>query len=150
MLQLLRTHSDNPFFTGLTAVLDKELAGLYPLQQHEYAPHNKMPGNATTVIALWNDVPVGCGCFKKIDDETIEIKRMFVDPEHRGKGIAGTILTELEKWAKELSFSKARLETGTKQEAAIHLYQKMGYHITENYGPYIGMETSICMFKILH
>jgi len=149
MLQLLCTNSDHPFFIELTAALDKELASLYPQSQQHYAPLNKMPGNTTTLIALLNDNPVGCGCFKKKDEETIEIKRMYVDPAHRGKGIANTILTELENWANELSFSKARLETGTKQHAAIHLYKKMGYHIIENYEPYINMETSICMFKIL-
>jgi GNAT superfamily N-acetyltransferase len=70
---------------------------------------------------------------------------MFTLPEHRGKGIGFKILGELEKWAKEEGYTRAVLETGYLQKDAIHLYQKAGYEITENYGQYIGVENSVCM-----
>ena len=72
---------------------------------------------------------------------------MFTLPEYRGKGIAKTILTELENWAKEENYTTAILETGHLQYDAIGLYQKMGYVITENFGQYIGVENSVCMSK---
>jgi GNAT superfamily N-acetyltransferase len=56
---------------------------------------------------------------------------------------------ELEKWVKELSYSKCILETGKRQPEAIALYQKNGYHIIPNYGQYIGMENSVCFKKEL-
>jgi GNAT superfamily N-acetyltransferase len=84
-----------------------------------------------------------------MDDTSVEIKRMFVQPAERGKGIARSILTGLELWAKETGFSYTMLETGNNQPEAIALYQKAGYTVIPNYGQYSGMETSICMRKAL-
>ena len=72
---------------------------------------------------------------------------MFVLNELRGKGLAQSMLLELETWAHELGFSFAVLETLYRQKAAIGMYQKVGYVITDNYAPYIGVEYSICMKK---
>ena len=78
---------------------------------------------------------------------TVEIKRMFVRPENRGSGAAKQLLDELEKWAIEFGCSRAVLETGMKNPEAIRFYTKSGYATIENYGQYVGMETSICMAK---
>jgi GNAT superfamily N-acetyltransferase len=72
---------------------------------------------------------------------------MFVRPEYRGKGIAGSILKELETWAGELGFEKVILETGKAQPEAIGLYTKSGYAIIPNYGQYEQVENSVCMTK---
>lgn len=74
---------------------------------------------------------------------------MFVKSTERGQGIAYKILSELELWAKESGFTHTILETGDKQHEAIALYQKLCYAITENYGQYSDLETSICMRKEL-
>jgi len=76
-----------------------------------------------------------------------EIKRMFVRPERRGRGIARSILSELETWAGELGFLECILETGLKQPEAIELYRKSGYETIPNYGQYEGVENSVCMRK---
>jgi len=55
----------------------------------------------------------------------------------------------LENWAKELGFTKAILETGTKQHEAINLYRKHSYSQIPNYGQYADLETSICFVKNL-
>ena len=82
---------------------------------------------------------VGCGAFKKYDDETVEIKRMFVRPENRGQGIGVEILKRIGKMGKrEIDFKSAVLETGKKQPEAIRLYQKTGYELIPNYGQYEG------------
>ena len=148
-LKLLRTDNGHPFFMLLIKQLDADLLHRYPDIQAQYTPHNTIAKDTPVVIGLANDQPVGCGCFKKLDEETIEIKRMFVIPAYRGRQIAGTILTELEKWAKEISFSRAVLELADRQPEAFHLYKKIGYTVIENYGPYVGMKNSICMCKIL-
>ena len=103
--------------------------------------------NPNVVILYLKEKAVGCGCFKKYDKNTIEIKRMFVSPEVRGMGLAQTILIELESWASSLGYSSSVLETLYKQKEAIALYQKTGYGIVINYHPYIGLENSICMRK---
>jgi putative acetyltransferase len=74
----------------------------------------------------------------------MEFKRMFVSSNDRNKGVASQILKELEKWAKELNYSKCILETGNH---VVNFYKKNGYQIIPNYDQYIGMESSICCEK---
>lgn len=144
-----RTTSNDPDFKILVAELDKDLTSRYEERQAVYDQYNKVP-DLETVVVVYNDhVPVGCGAFKAFDETSVEIKRMFVAVDQRGKGIASAILKELETWAIESGYTTAVLETGTKQHEAIALYKKLGYTITENYGQYIGMDTSICMKRSL-
>jgi GNAT superfamily N-acetyltransferase len=147
--ELKRTNSDSADFGELIKGLDKELWETYPTVQGEYAPHNKVENLETVIVAYTDGRPVGCGCFKKVDDDTVEMKRVFVQSGARGNGIATTIMAGLEKWAKELNHKYAILETGILQKEAIHVYKKTGYIVTPNYEPYIGKEYSVCMKKML-
>ena len=149
MISANRTTSTDPAFQALVRILDKELWVRYPTEQANYEPHNKIENNNTVVIVHDDAKPIGCGCFKKFDDNTIEIKRMFVDPAYRGRGVSKMIMNELEQWAKELHFTRAVLETGFNQPEAIGLYQKCGYKQIPNYGPYVNMTTSLCMEKFI-
>ena len=90
---------------------------------------------------------LGCGAFKEYQPKVAEIKRMFVLPEARGKGIAVAILNELEAWAAAAGYESTILETSVKLKSAIALYKKSGYQTIENYGQYIGVESSVCMKK---
>jgi GNAT superfamily N-acetyltransferase len=72
---------------------------------------------------------------------------MFVRAERRGRGIAKSILSELEMWAGELRFSECILETGKKQPEAIRLYEKSGYEKIPSFGQYLNVENSVCMKK---
>jgi GNAT superfamily N-acetyltransferase len=149
-IELKRTNSTDPDFRSLITQLDDELNERYgELMQSTYDQHNHIIDIATVVVAYNNDIPAGCACFKKYDNASAEIKRMFVKNAERGKGIANKILSELELWAKENGFVYAILETGDKQHEAIALYQKLGYAITPNYGQYADLATSICMRKKL-
>ena len=149
MIRLQRTTSDNEDFRLLIAELDKELQSRYEERQAIYDRYNIIENNGNVVIAYKDEMPVGCGCFKKFDDRSVEIKRMFVRPEYRGQKIAASILQQLENWAIEFNISGTILETGIKQHEAIHLYRKSGYIVVENYGPYKGLPESICMQKNL-
>lgn len=100
------------------------------------------------LVVYENEEAVGCGAFKKYDENTAEIKRMFVHPNHRNKGLARTILQELETWANDFGFTSYILETSPKLTSAIALYEKTGYKLIPNYGQYIGVENSICMKKV--
>lgn len=150
LITLYRTNSDNKDFHLLVAKLDKDLEDRYNELQLFYRQFNKIDNNPTVVVAYEDDQPVGCGCIKPFDEESVEVKRMFVADEHRGKGIGAAILKELEKWAAELNYKYIVLETGNRQPEAIHLYQKAGYSVIPNYGQYAGKEdSSICMRKEL-
>ena len=148
MKKITRTCSDNPDFGKLTSMLDEEMDSRYGGLQKHFAPFNKIESNKNVVIAYYGDLPVGCGCYRKFDDTSVEIKRMFVAPGHRGSGLA-EILKEIETMAKENGFSRAVLETGIRQPEAIALYQKMGYERMENFGHYAGSTNNICMQKAL-
>ncbi len=149
MLKITRTDSDNADFQELVRLLDADLAIRDGAEHSFYAQFNKIDAIRHVVVAYENDFAVGCGAIKKYDDETAEIKRMFVRLEARGKGIGVKVLTELENWATELNFSATILETGFKQPEAIRLYEKSAYEIMPNYGQYEGVENSVCMKKML-
>jgi len=129
--------------------LDKELAIRDGEEHSFYAQYNKIDAIKYVVVAYEDENPVGCGAVKKFAENAMEVKRMFVPFESRGKGIASLVLQELEKWTAELGYANCVLETGYKQPEAIRLYEKNGYSKIPNYGQYIGMDNSICFEKVL-
>lgn len=147
MIRLIRTNSDNTDFRTLVQLLDADLAEKDGDDHAFFKQYNKIDMIRHVVVAYDEDIAVGCGAFKSYNSETAEIKRMFVQPEHRGKGIAGKVLNALEQWAAEEGFTGCILETGKKMTDAIRLYQRKNYQLTENYGQYIGVESSVCMKK---
>jgi GNAT superfamily N-acetyltransferase len=149
LLKIVKTTSENPDFSALITALDKSLWERYPELKSNYWGNNIIELNPNVVVIYLDEKPVACGCFKKYDKNTMEIKRMFVSPEARGLGLAKKILQELELWAQELGFSFSVLETLYNQKEAISLYQKVGYTIVDNYEPYVGLENSICMKKAI-
>ncbi len=146
-VRIVKTTSENPDFVNLIKALDESLWERYPELKSDYWGNNILELNPNVVVVYLDDKAVACGCFKKYDENTIEIKRMFVLPEARGLGIAQNILSELELWANHLGYSFSILETLYKQKEAIALYQKAGYVIVDNYEPYVGLKNSICMRK---
>lgn len=149
MLRLLRTNSTHADFIELVKHLDAELAERDGKDHSFYAQFNKIDLIRYAVVVYENNTPIACGAIKEFAAQIMEVKRMFTLPNHRGKGIAGKVLNELEDWAAELSYTKCVLETGKRQPEAIQLYQKSGYNIIPNYGQYAGVENSVCFEKNL-
>ena len=149
MITLARTTSQNKDFQELIRLLDEGLWERYGEIQGPYVALNKVENNQTVIVAYVEGIAQGCGCFKQLQHSVVEIKRMFVREEARGKGIASALLKELESWAIELGNTIAILETGTKQIEAIGMYKKSGYSQMDNYEPYIGMPYSVCFQKDL-
>ena len=148
-MQLLRTDNTNPDFIALVKQLDADLAVSDGDEHAFYDQYNKIDTIKHTIVAYIDKVPVGCGAIKEFDANTMEVKRMFTKDDQRSKGIASTLLAELEQWAKELDYHRCILETGLKQPAAIRLYKKKGYEVISNYGQYEGVANSVCFEKIL-
>lgn len=148
-MRLLKTDSSDNDFIKLVAKLDAYLKVIDGDEHAFYAQHNTIDKLNHVIIAYERDQPVGCGAIKAFDGNTMEVKRMFTDPDVRGKGIATKVLTELEQWALELGFNKCILETGKRMPDAINLYKKNGYTPIPNYGQYIGVENSVCFEKEL-
>jgi GNAT superfamily N-acetyltransferase len=148
-MTIIRTNSENKDFIELVKLLDANLAIRDGKDHSFYAQYNKIDKIKYVVVAYENNKPIACGAIKDFAPQVMEVKRMYTLPENRGKGIAQKLLTELETWAKELSYAKCILETGKKQPEAIQLYKKSGYKIIPNYGQYIGIENSVCFEKEL-
>jgi putative acetyltransferase len=108
-----------------------------------------VPGGAF-VIARLHQEPVGCGALRPLREGIGEIKRMFVEPRARGRGIARKILRELEAIAERTGYNAVWLETGTLQPEAIALYETSGYKRIDCYGQYVDNPLSICFEKRLH
>jgi putative acetyltransferase len=149
MIEFKRVISDDKDFEKLVVLLDAYLSVLDGEDHAFYAQFNKSSLLKNALVCYEEGKPIGIGAYKEFEPNVVEIKRMFTLPEHRGKGIAKAILTELEQWAKEENYTVAILETGLRQVEAIGLYQKLGYQITDNYGQYFGVENSVCMKKII-
>jgi GNAT superfamily N-acetyltransferase len=144
-----RTTANDAHFQFLVKNLDHELWNELKEDQATYDQYNVVVDIPTAVVAYSNEEPVACGCFKQFNEETVEIKRMFVQKNHRGKGLSKQILFELEQWAKEKNYRFSVLETSIHFTTARKLYTGNGYEITPNYGQYAGLPESVCMRKRL-
>ncbi len=149
MIQFIRTDSANTDFIQLVAALDADLRIRDGEEHAFYAQFNKIDTIKHVIVAYENSIAIGCGAIKPFAPDCMEVKRMFVLPEHRGKHIATAILEQLENWAVELKNSTCILETGTRQPEAIALYTKCGYERMDNYGQYAGVVNSVCFSKRL-
>ena len=149
MLSIKKTTSSNLDFISLVKRLDADLAIRDGEDHSFYAQFNNIDVLKYALVCYENNIPCGCGAIKEHNQGVMEVKRMYVVAERRGKGIATRILSELEEWIIELSYEKCILETGKRQPEAIALYIKNGYRIISNYGQYAGVENSVCFEKVL-
>ena len=146
---VIRTNSDHADFGPLVRLLDQDLALKNGSANDFFAQFNKIDHLKNVVLVYLNNQAVGCGAFKEYSEGIVEIKRMYVRNELRGKGLSRFVLCELEHWAQELGHQRCILETGDKMIEAIGLYTKSGYKVIPNYGQYADVESSICFEKLL-
>jgi ribosomal protein S18 acetylase RimI-like enzyme len=104
---------------------------------------------AIFLIACLDGEPIGCGAIRHLDDDTAEVKRLYVAPPGRRQGIARRVLAELERHAVAFGYQALRLETGILQPEAQRLYESCGYRSISAFGCYAGNPTSVCYEKAL-
>jgi len=128
-----------PDAQNLVEALDAELSQHYDAEQRHglslaaiFQPHIRF------FIAYLDDVAVGCGGIALFEDFA-EVKRMYVRPNARGRGIAQTILAHLETTARASGRNHLRLETGERQPAAMRLYERAGFQPCGAFGDYAAM-----------
>ncbi|MGN9837799.1 GNAT family N-acetyltransferase [Nonomuraea sp. H19] len=131
----------------LTALLDAAFAELVA----RYGPEGRsqVRAGARYLVASVDDRAVGCGAVQPVDSGTGELKRMYVLPEYRGRGIAKSLLSALEELAAGLGYRRLRLATGVRQPEAIALYERCAYVLTEPYGKYVDAPLTRCYAKAL-
>lgn len=115
----------------------------------QYIPYNKLDDIHDVIVVYDDRKPIGCASFKKYKGDCAEVKRVYICPEYRGRGISLRLMERLETAAKEKGFHYFVLESGEPLIAAMALYRRIGYKVIPNYGPYRDMKDSICMRKEL-
>ena len=150
-IRFLQSDGGNPDFVELCHELDIFLNELVGGEENraEYIPYNQLDDIHDVILAYDHNTPIGCAAFKKYDNECAEVKRVFLKPEYRGRGISKKLMAQLENAVKAKGYRYLILESGEPLVAAMALYKKIGYGIIPNYGPYADMPDSICMKKKL-
>lgn len=143
------TDRDDPDFHSLIPLLDAELDEANQADHQKCVPFNKVDTLLAVVLMYVDNKAIGCGSCKKFDDQTIELKRMYVRKEFRHQGYAKRIVKELEALGRGWGYAFAVLETGNFLTGANALYRSLNYQTIPNYGPYKDIETSVCMRKHL-
>ncbi len=106
-----------------------------------------------TVLVRADGDPVATGSLRlepHLPGGTGELKRMYVRPPWRGRGLSRQVLVALERAAEELGLRRLVLETGLRQTAALALYRGAGYRRIANWGPYVDEPGSVCLGRWLH
>nr|WP_315032796.1 GNAT family N-acetyltransferase [uncultured Chryseobacterium sp.] len=148
-MTIKRLDSTHPHFQSLVKHLDATLAEHNGDDNDFFTQFNTIDTLKQCIVIYVDEVPAACGAFKVFSENTVEIKRMYTDPQFRKRGLASALVTELENWAKEMGFQKAILETSKELTSAISVYEKSGFYKIPNYGQYIEVDTSVCYEKEL-
>ena len=150
-LEIRRQPLDSPDAQRLIAALDAELSALFPepgANHFSLAATQVAEGDGAFLVAYDRDMPVGCGAVRRLDAETAELKRMYVAPSHRGRGVGRRIVAALEDEARTLGVSRMVLETGSRLDRAIAMYRGVGYAAIPLFGEYLASPaTSRCFGK---
>lgn len=140
---------DSPAAQQLIAEVQAEYVRRYggeditPVDPAEFAPPN-----GSFLVVYLNGVPVACGGWR-VSAADGEIKRMYVSPRARGRGLARRVLAELEARIAAAGLPRVILETGTKQPEAIALYTSSGYTPIPGFGVYRDEPGCRCFAKPL-
>lgn len=152
VIQIAPVPLTSPDAQALIARLDADLAARYPdpADVHSALAVEEVAGDTGVfLVATVAGEPVGCGARRQIAPGTGEIKRMYVAPAHRGRGLGYRLLSELERHARRLGLSRLVLETGAAQPEALKLYRRSGFTDIPRFGEYENSPASICLGKSL-
>jgi putative acetyltransferase len=138
----------------LIAALNADLAARYPGESNDHeqlTPAQLADGLGVFLVARVDGAACGCGAVRRREPGTGELKRMYVKPANRGRGIGRQMLSELESAARQMGLTRLVLETGERQPEAISLYQSCGYTRIPCFGEYALFEGdgSVCFEKSL-
>lgn len=146
-MQIVVTAFDNPDAVKLIAEVQQEYVVRYgdedatPLDPAEFAPPRGL-----FLVAYVDGTPAACGGWRARETD-VELKRMYVSPAFRGRGLARAILAELERTAGEAGYHRVILETGQRQPEALALYRSAGYEPVPSFGYYADAPEAVHLGK---
>ena len=141
---------ESPEVAALITSMYREEAVLYgETPEGAFPPLELLPGRSVFLVGRLGGEIIGCCAVIPYAEDVAEVKRMYVQPAWRNRGLAGEMLAELERRAVAMGYRSVRLETGARQPAAIRLYRQSGYRRIPCYGLYAGDPLSACFEKAL-
>jgi GNAT superfamily N-acetyltransferase len=129
---------DHPDVGRLTADQQAEIRARYGGAGEPGTPPSATDISVVLVARDDAGTAIGCGALRSLGDAAAELKRMYVVPAARGRGVARAVLAGLEEAARERGWTTLRLETGPRQAEAVGLYTGAGYRPIAAYGGYVG------------
>lgn len=150
-VQIVPVQATEPDVRRLVDALTAELAGsgYTPEQTFGYSAERLAQAGVHLVGARVADELTGIAGVEITSDGSAELKRFYVVPAHRGSGIADALLDALAAYAADRGVRTLRLETGDQQHAAMSFYARHGFRVIPRFGPYIDIQTSVCMQRDL-
>jgi GNAT superfamily N-acetyltransferase len=149
---MLRAAFDSPDVAALTDAQQEEMRGIYE-GEADIGPTREAamfePPDGVFLVTRVDGRAVACGGICRFDQTRGELKRMYVVPEARGRGLGRSLLVALEDEARRLGYDALVLETGDRQPEAIGLYASSGYEQIPCYPPYDSRALSLCFEKLL-
>lgn len=143
------TSYDHPDAVALIAEVQQEYVVRYgdvdgtPVDPAEFAPPRGL-----FLVAYVDGTPAACGGWRAHGADA-ELKRMYVSPAFRGRGLARAVLEALERTAAEAGFARVILETGQRQPEAIALYRSSGYEPVPSFGFYAEAPEAVHLGKVV-
>ncbi|HEY2544099.1 MAG TPA: GNAT family N-acetyltransferase [Gaiellaceae bacterium] len=144
---------DSPDVEVLTTAQQAEMRGIYA-GEADIGPTREAamfvePDGIFLVVRDDEGITVACGGVARFDETRGELKRMYVVPAARGRGLGRRLLVDLEDAARRLGYRALVLETGDQQPEALGLYESSGYERIPCYPPYDSRALSLCFEKPL-
>jgi putative acetyltransferase len=146
--QIVEERPDSPDASALIDELENHLASLYPREsRHGYSVEKLLREEVAFFVVREDGLPAGCGGVQLYGTEYGELKRMYVRPRFRGRGLGRLVLEHLADHARRNGVGLLRLETGIYQKEAIGLYEGFGFTRVPPFGAYEEDPLSVFMEK---
>ncbi|MFG1645684.1 GNAT family N-acetyltransferase [Amycolatopsis sp. NPDC049252] len=139
--------ADDGFLRALVTAMTAELVVVYNLPVDAQPP--PLHPQTRYLLARDGDRAIGCCAVEPVEPGLYELKRMFVAPDARGTGVSSALVTSSERLARAAGEARIRLETGTRQPAAMRLYERAGFRRVPNFPPHEADPESVCYEKAL-
>lgn len=152
-MQIRKSALTSPDAKRLIAALNAELTSTHPepgSTHFSLSGEEVADGQGAFFVAWLDGIAAGCGAVRRLDESTAELKRMYVEPQARGRGIGRALVESLEREARALGVTRVVLETGKRLAPAIQMYEGLGYARIPLFGEYLSSpDTSVCFGKSL-
>lgn len=146
-METILTNEKDERFIELSNELNNEYYSNIGEDSLKYLDYNTLEDPHVVLLVLnWGN-PIACASYRIFDEQSVEIRRVYVKKRYRNKKIAYKLVKALEKLAMENNFKYSIIETGSENMAAINLYKKLGYEKIDNFGFFKDDDACICMRK---